>query len=181
MTPGDGLLTYDDVNRREWLDLSVSRLDQFPIPQLENALAEIGPGGMFEGFTFAERADVIPLAQSAGINTATHNFAINDEPTGDLIELLSITFQSPLTVQSIGYINEPSGTPRVGANFIVSPENGPSGTAGLSFNGDLLSITVPGLMLFQNIPEPSWRFLVLEVLWSLEIFAYRRRVRLLLI
>jgi hypothetical protein len=35
-TPGDGLLTYDDVNQREWLDLSVSRLDQFPVPRFEN-------------------------------------------------------------------------------------------------------------------------------------------------
>ena len=24
LAPGDGLLTYDDVNKREWLDLSVS-------------------------------------------------------------------------------------------------------------------------------------------------------------
>jgi hypothetical protein len=30
-TPRDGLLTYDDVNRREWLDLTESVLSQFGI------------------------------------------------------------------------------------------------------------------------------------------------------
>jgi hypothetical protein len=176
-TPGDGLLTFDDVNNRVWLDLSQSRLDQFPQPRLENALAEIGPGGLFEGFTFAERTDVIPFAQSAGINTATHNFAINEQPTGDLIELLSITFQNSLTTRSIGYINEPGGTPRLGADFFVSPENGPSGLAGLFFSSDPLGPIVPGLMLFRNIPEPSCGLLVLVGLCSLESLAYRRRIR----
>jgi hypothetical protein len=53
-TPDDGLLTYDDVNRREWLDVSQSLLIQFPGSTLEqryqSALAELAPGGMFEGF-----------------------------------------------------------------------------------------------------------------------------------
>jgi hypothetical protein len=178
-TPGDGLLTYDDVNRREWLDLSVSRLDQFPQPRLENALAEIGPGGIFEGFTFAERADVIPFAQSAGINTSTFNFATNEQPTADLIELLSVTFQNSATVRSIGYIDEPTGNPRVGADFHVQFNSitGEGSMAGLFLSGDLLSITVPGLMLFRNIPEPSWGLLVLEAFCSLECLAYRRRIR----
>jgi len=30
MAPGDGLLTYDDVNQREWLDLSETILEKFP-------------------------------------------------------------------------------------------------------------------------------------------------------
>jgi hypothetical protein len=29
-TPGDGLLTYDDVNRREWLDVTQTQLWLFP-------------------------------------------------------------------------------------------------------------------------------------------------------
>jgi hypothetical protein len=178
-TPGDGLLTFDDVNNRVWLDLFQSRLDQFPQPRLENAIAEIGPGGMFEGFTFAERADVIALAQSAGINTATDNFAMNEQPTGDLIELLIITFQNALTVRSVGYINEPSGAPRVGADFFVSPTSGPSGQAGLflSSTNDALHLTAPGLMLYRNIPEPSFGLLVLEAICSLRSVTYRRRIR----
>ena len=72
-SPGDGLLTYDDVNRREWLDLSVSRLDQFPEPRLENAVAEIAPDGLFEGFKWAKRHHVISFAESAGIDTTTFN------------------------------------------------------------------------------------------------------------
>jgi hypothetical protein len=157
-TDGDGLLTYDTVNRREWLDLSQSRLDQFPEPRLENALAEIGPGGMFEGFTFAELADVIALAQSAGINTAHRNFAINEQGTANLIELLSITLQSSLSVSSIGFINEPSGTPHTEARFYVDDFSawGEDATAGLYFypGSDFLVPSV-GLMLYRPVPEPS--------------------------
>ncbi len=68
--PGDGLLMYDDVNRREWLDLSLSRLDQFPEPRLDNAIAEIGQGGVFDRFTWAKREDVRALAESAGIDAS---------------------------------------------------------------------------------------------------------------
>jgi hypothetical protein len=67
--PGDGLLTYDDVNQRVWLDVTESQLSKFPEPRLDNALAELAPGGMFNGFTFAKRNDVFALAQSAGIDT----------------------------------------------------------------------------------------------------------------
>lgn len=59
--PGDGLLTYDDVNQREWLDVTVSSLNQFPEPRLDNAVAEIATGGRFAGFTWAKRRDVIAL------------------------------------------------------------------------------------------------------------------------
>jgi hypothetical protein len=35
-TPGDGLLTYDDVNQREWLDLSQTlQSSQFPVANQE--------------------------------------------------------------------------------------------------------------------------------------------------
>jgi len=40
--PGDGLLTYDDVNQREWLDVPLSLLVHFPSPRLDTALAELG-------------------------------------------------------------------------------------------------------------------------------------------
>jgi hypothetical protein len=79
--PGDGLLTYDDVNRREWLDLSQSELSQFPYPFLEPALAELTPGGRFEGFQWATGDDVIALAESAGIDTTRRLSVMNGPPT----------------------------------------------------------------------------------------------------
>jgi hypothetical protein len=65
-TPGDGLLTFDDVNKREWLDLSESLLYQFPGDTLEarykSVVVQTLPGGLFENFTIAKSSDVIALA-----------------------------------------------------------------------------------------------------------------------
>jgi hypothetical protein len=76
-TPGDGLLTYDTVNKREWLDLSETILAEFPSPMFEeryqSVLTETLPGGMLEGFKVAERTDVVALAESAGIDTSRLN------------------------------------------------------------------------------------------------------------
>jgi len=56
-TPGDGLLTFDDVSQREWLDLSQTIMDLFPGSTLEekfqSVVAETAPGGMFADFTVA--------------------------------------------------------------------------------------------------------------------------------
>ena len=90
---GDGLLTYDDVNRREWLDLSESLLSHFAGPQLDNALAEIRPGGLFDGFTWATKADVTALSQSAGIDTSSFDYSTNHVATSRLIELLGANYQ----------------------------------------------------------------------------------------
>jgi hypothetical protein len=73
-TPGDGLLTYDDVNQREWLDLSQTLLtSQFPGATQEDryqyVASQTAPGGLFAGFSVAKSVDVIALAQSAGINS----------------------------------------------------------------------------------------------------------------
>ena len=62
--PGDGLLTYDDVNHREWLDLTVSALSQFGgsvTDRIQRARAELQPGGLFEGFTGANSLDIAAL------------------------------------------------------------------------------------------------------------------------
>jgi len=70
--PGDGLLTYDDANQREWLDLSQTLLtSQFPGADREAkylyVVGQTGTGGLFDGFSVARSPDVIALAQSAGI------------------------------------------------------------------------------------------------------------------
>jgi len=88
--PGDGLLTYDDVNQREWLDLPVSLLSQFPTPRYENAVAETAPGGVFEGFTLAKSPDVIALAESAGIDMSTIEYEVNGETISRLVGLLTL-------------------------------------------------------------------------------------------
>lgn len=57
--PGDGLLTYDDVNQREWLDFSVM------MGQSSEFVGErIGVGGRLFGFHLATANDVGALARS---------------------------------------------------------------------------------------------------------------------
>jgi hypothetical protein len=179
--PGDGLLTYDDVNRREWLDLSVSALNQFSAPRLENAVAEIAPGGLFDGFVWATRADVIGLAESAGITTSTFDFGLNELPTHNLIDLLSAT--PPFTVNildSLGFIDESIGSPpfakQVGADFFVRPSIGLiDEKAGLliSSSNDFLAYDAVGVLLYRSVPEPSSIILTLIasiIFWSRSIF-----------
>ena len=58
---GDGLLTYDTISHRQWLDLSQNYGQ--PIANVEQSLE---PGGHLYGFLFATPADVFALAASAG-------------------------------------------------------------------------------------------------------------------
>lgn len=166
-TPGDGLLTYDDVNRREWLHLSVSRLDQFPAPRLENAIAEFSPGGLFDGFTWAKGDDVRALAQSAGIDTSTLNRVINQVPTSQLIDLLGRTAERDESfiyrIESVGFIDQvqtsgPFAPRQIGAvfrvNFIPNRAGGYAGLL-LSDSSDSLDDDSTGLMLYRVVPEPT--------------------------
>jgi hypothetical protein len=156
--PGDGLLTYDDVNRREWLDLSVSRLGQFPAPQLQNAIAQIAPGGMFDGFTFAKGADVTGLAQSAEIDVSTRDPSINEVPTTELIRLLGRTIQTPVTIRSVGYIDEtipPSLWTSAAADFyVVYSAFGDQAGVFVPTADDFVGAASNGLMLYRDVPEP---------------------------
>lgn len=173
-TPGDGLLTYDDVNKRVWLDLSVSRLDQFPEPRLQNAIAQIAPGGLFEGFTWSSRSEVIELAHSAAIDTGTSEPAINQTPTEALMTLLGTTFEgngpSIRRLESVAFIDEVQtvlGQPRqVGSIFIIHVGPTGGGQAGLSFGtvNDVLFRDSTGLMLYRQVPEPSSTGLVAVLL-----------------
>jgi hypothetical protein len=90
-TPGDGLLTYDDVNQREWLDLTETFVATGPQTNYEAVLDQISTGGLFAGFSVAISQDVIALAASASINTGTLDFNLNQESTGILIALLGET------------------------------------------------------------------------------------------
>ncbi len=167
---GDGLLTYDDVNQREWLDLSVSSLAQFPAPKIENALAEISANGLFAGFTFAKRNDVLALAVSAGIDPTTDSFAKNASPVQSLIELLSPT--PPFTgaiLHSIGFVDEIPAPPfppvYESADFRFDPGSGPEGRASVSiYAGNDLAGFAAGLMLYRVVPEPSGLVLVTLIL-----------------
>jgi hypothetical protein len=162
-TPGDGLLTYDNVNRREWLDLSESLLDQFPGSTLEakyqSVVTETLPGREFAGFVVAAPADVLRLAQSAGIDVNTTTLTVNELATRGLVELMEPTFDFPphnvvLTAGMLSVL-EMDCNCRLVANISV----GPSGAGvNLLSVGELshdFPATIIGAMLYRPVPEPS--------------------------
>lgn len=166
--PGDGLLTLDTVNKREWLDLSQTLLsDQFPgtganfleirEARYQYVVSQTAPGGLFEGFTVAKSPAVIALAMSAGIDTSTLNYSLNSSNTLALQDLLSVTrFIPDANSYSIGLLDELGSLTapnRLGVIFRVTPI-----AAGISV-GDpanvLQSSDPPGVMLLRAVPEPS--------------------------
>ncbi len=61
LQPGDGYLTYDDVNRREWLDLTFTTG-----MELDHVIAA-REYESFSNFRFATMADIEDFADSAGV------------------------------------------------------------------------------------------------------------------
>ncbi len=162
-TPGDGLLTYDDVNQREWLDLSQTILSsQFPGADRESrftyVVGQTSSGGSFQGFTAATVADVTALAQSAGIDTTTLNYTLNHTATSTLQELLGITAVFPTGNTTSGLLSElttlPTMTVRKRVNFTVSLIDDRAGFQIVN-EVDLLLSPPPGMMLYRAVPEPA--------------------------
>ena len=136
LTPGDGLLTFDDVNKREWLDLSESLLEQFPGDNLEenyqSVVTETGVSGIFEGFSVAKGDDAEALAISAGIDIVLRSglFEHNLIPTTNIINLLGVTHADSATdFGSFGAIDETGiffgGPRRIATRFIVDDQGRP--------------------------------------------------------
>jgi hypothetical protein len=163
-TSGDGLLTFDTVNQREWLDLSQTILSsQFPGADREAryqyVVTQTLPGGAFAGFNVAMSPDVIALAQSAGIDTSTLDYPINSFATTALGQMLGFTAQSSITPSrfAVGLLDElgnPPNSTRTGAKIGLSFTN----QAGLRItsNDDLLFSPAPGVFLQRlAVPEPS--------------------------
>ncbi len=180
-TPGDGLLTYDDVNGREWLDLSETLLEQFPrdslgerFPQEERyqyAILDLAPGMEFAGFAVANRPDILDFSESAGIITGTGSFDTNEAATGDLIDLLGATATFPNGDKfALGFVDEfsVSKLKRIGAIFKRDLDSGFNGSAGMGFSisDDFLRRpSIAGVMLYRTaVPEPSTLLLFLTSL-----------------
>ena len=181
-TPGDGLLTFDDVNNREWLDFEETFPSNFPglssEQRYQEVVAETAPGGIFEGFVPARISDVIVFAQSAGIDTTTLDFTTNEASTQHLIELLGTNSAPQFNQFALALLDElpNAGTPgRHSIFFRVLRQSPPSSQeAGLGFGvfttGDRLT---PGVMLYRQIPEPST--VILFASTTLSVLGMRRR------
>ena len=159
---GDGLLTFDDVNNREWLDLTETQLFKFPGDTLEeqyqSVVDETYSTGMFADFTVAVSSDVIALTESAGIDTSTQNWEINRAASGALVNLLGRSHTST----SFGVVADLSRESSV-AVFVFSGRE--EGLAGLNI-GDSMS-DLKGVWLYRPIPEPSSLFLASGIVCGL--------------
>jgi hypothetical protein len=166
-TPDDGLLTFDTVNKREWLDLSQSILSsEFPgddpSPHFTRELryqyvaSQTGPGGLFEGFTVGTAGDVIALAHSASIDTSTLNPTTNGAAAAQLLSLVGPTYEGAADFMAgLGLLDEPL----VGDLTLIRPcviIHSATFQAGVTFGRAHFQVPdPPGVMMYRAIPEPT--------------------------
>ena len=162
---GDGLLTFDDVNQREWLDVPETLLVNFMGTTIEerfqSAAMELAIGGIFEGFTIAKSNDFIALAQSAGIDTDQTTLGVNEIASRKLIDLVGQTSLGTSTgISAIAFLDELE--PLTGCNCRIVggvAVNPPFDLAGIgagppssSVDGGLAPFA--GVWLYRQVPEP---------------------------
>jgi hypothetical protein len=178
LAPGDGLLTYDDVNQREWLDLTETQLFQFPGDTLEEqyqfVVSGTSSGGMFNGFAVATSNEVLALAESAGIDTSTLDFETNGFAINRLIDLLEETRDfgnsSPNRASS-GLVSFADST-LVSTDILFGPGGRTTGFAGLEVTQFVGSDS--GVWLYRAIPEPGSAWLGLACTILVCCSRYRR-------
>ena len=85
LASGDGLLTYDDVNRREWLDLTFT--PGVNLATISNLMAH---DGILADFEFATLVDVRQLANSAGIEWQVSDERAISPEVVELTKLLGV-------------------------------------------------------------------------------------------
>lgn len=167
--PGDGLLTYDDVNWREWLDLTETQLFKYPGANLEEpyqaVLAETTAGGEFAEFLPAMSQEVFSLAESAGIDTATTNFDVNQSAISHLVQLLGGA------LGSVGGLStdQNAATPLV--LFVTSSPRDTKGAGLVKFSSANDNY---GVWLYRQVPEPSTA-VQLSVMFVLTLNLRRRQ------
>ena len=161
---GDGLLTFDDENQREWLDLTETQLFNFPGDTLEEqyqaVVAQTNPGGMFDDFTVAEEADVLALAESAGIDTSTTDFDTNQASADSLVSLLGDPILSAVSRNkwATGYLRHDQPTSWLSIEFFPAARS--VAKAGISIR---TFEERNGVWLYRPIPEPSSLMLALGI------------------
>lgn len=166
-SPGDGLLTYDDVNRREWLDLTETvRAVGRPISDIVD---ELNAGGAFEGFNVAVEADVRQLATSAGLNVDSDDLNDNQLPATSFIQLLGDVGRPGDMRIASGAVWPLFGTrdgPYIAFVFTDEYRAGYRATVGTSQEGI-------GVWLYRSVPEPSSLILSTTVFLTFIVFSKR--------
>lgn len=164
-TPGDGLLTYDEVNSREWLELTETQLFKFPGDTLEEkyqaVINETSLGGMFAGFRPVISEDLVALAVSAGVDPDSFDGSDtgNGMPARALAELLGSTYSHSGSLESpnsTGFLDEFDGTDRLLGTVFVAID-GRTGylRGGVTFFRSRQGQDSSGVWLYRQVPEPT--------------------------
>ena len=174
LEPGDGLLTYDTVNRREWLDIPYT-IEQFPTPSLRDVFPRLQlvqeatlPGGVLDGFTVATSSEVLALAESAGIDVTTSDLMRNEVAVRNLLNLLGTTRQFPPNDSIItrGLVDDNIAdcdcalVMNLYANFGVAAIN----SFLTSESSDDRPARSTGVFVYRQVPEPATAAIVATLL-----------------
>ncbi len=182
--PGDGLLTRDTVNNREWLDLTQTRG-----LSINAARAATRPGGAYAGFRIARLNELVdfyaqavgPVAVESNGNTPIFDFT-DDERVAqrNFVNLIGVTFSmdfstsfDPIGIRNdaIGLLRTSAGTgdPRLVAGGLFFYFENPGNPSYSWFNDGFTSSrdygdSNTGVFLVRNIggvPEPTtWAMMI---------------------
>ena len=206
LAPGDGLLTYNPATGREWLDVTQTFLQPYG-DTIDGAVAiaklDLEPGGRFEGFTLAGRAEVIELGEALGFIDSFPESGDTGDELRALLNLLDVRGEEILGEQLGGPIldGEPGGIygvidevaplvrPGQTVNMTAHVSVGAASTASPSGGGGVVFTNATGeepRIQFQNfvhisalllyrvaVPEPGT--LLSIAVASLAVFGMQRR------
>lgn len=173
--PGDGLLTYDTINKRTWLDLP-----ETGGLELSEVLEQMEPGGRLAGFQFAMLEDVTALAASAQVGWTNPTLpGVQSDAAGRLIDLVDWTIHYTGGIvgnlkMSVGLITQGflNGEPQFdGTTFCINVTYqgedllpgqintpifyNPKPHGGVYVSGPVSFIMNPSFWLYRTVPEPS--------------------------
>jgi hypothetical protein len=172
---GDGLVTRDVTNGREWLDLT-----QTTGLTVGQAIAQTGAGARLESWRLANMDELFslyasavgPVTPSSNGNTPISNFSPAElSSLRNLVDLIGVTFTLPGRNDSIGLIGHSAAQasePNQAAGYFFYQLDGTGGFAWFNegFTLPSYSDSSTGVYLIRNIagnavPEPaSWMMMI---------------------
>ena len=172
LATGDGLLTFNPASGREWLDITVTELQQYG-DTVDDAVSTakdlLAAGDLLPGFMLAGRVEVEELLQAAGYSD-DENLGDNIDATRALITFFdgSISPNGNGRLQAVVDELAPPplrfSQPAYLAFYVSSGSASPAfprgrGIAGLTHTVDSYrqsSVQNTGLLVFRNaVPEPT--------------------------
>jgi PEP-CTERM motif len=175
LNAGDGLVTRDLANGREWLDLTQST--GLTVAQ---AISQTGAGERLEGWRYANMDELFafygsavgPVVPSFNGNTPIFDFTPSELASlTNFVDLLGVTFQLPFrhdTIGLIGHSAAQASEPNQAAGLFFYQLNGSGGFSWFNegYTSPSYSDSSTGVFLIRNfggaaVPEPaSWMLMI---------------------